>query len=111
MTRKMVAFLVALVLISMSLHASEPSPWTKELTYTKKAIGKLGFGIKTAAFGWTELVMEPYNMMKADENFFVGLGNGVCYAIADTTIGALQAGTFVVPKDIPLPEGNDVIKL
>ncbi|MBI4388510.1 MAG: hypothetical protein HY582_05660 [Candidatus Omnitrophica bacterium] len=104
-------FVVIFTLTTISLLAAEPSPWTKELTYTKKTIGKLSFGIKNAAFGWTEFLMQPYSFMKANENFFIGIANGAFYAAADTTLGALQAGTFIFPKDIPLPEGNDVIKM
>ena len=92
--------------------ASAASPWTNEVDYNSKAIGKLKYGLVNTFLGWTELFQEPYEAAQYGENFFVGLGRGLVYGVADTVGGVLHVVTFPVTNlDVPLPEGGtDVIE-
>ncbi len=83
------------------------SPWTSESGWSSRAIGKLGFGVKNALLGWTELFTEPRESMQEGGNFFVGLGVGAKNAVEDTLGGVVHVVTFPITSlDAPLPEGG-----
>jgi hypothetical protein len=82
--------------------AFEPSDWTHEPTYLGKIAQKLGFGFLNLTVGWTALLFEPCR----DQNFFVGVGKGLGYAVTNTAGGILHAATFPIPFDVPLPQGG-----
>ena len=80
----------------------EPSDWAREPTYVGKISQKLGFGFLNITAGWMAILFEPCK----DQNFFVGVGKGIGYAVTNTAGGILHAVTFPVPIDIPLPQGG-----
>jgi len=83
------------------------SPWTQEVGYTNRAIGKLGFGVKNILLGWTELITEPKDAMNEGGNFFVGLAKGVKNGVFQTVGGVVHLVTFPITcLDAPLPEGG-----
>lgn len=83
------------------------SPWTQEVGWSNRALGKLGFGLKNALLGWTELFVEPQKAMQGGGNFFRGLGMGIKDAIENTLGGALHVLTFpITGVDVPLPDGG-----
>ena len=83
------------------------SPWTHEVGYGSRAIGKLGFGVKNLLLGWTDLFTEPMEASHSGENIFKGIGVGVKDAIENEIGGALHVITFPLPCiDVPLPEGG-----
>ena len=106
-TLAVVVLVVAAVFLTQTL-AFAASPWVAETTYAEKAGGKLGFGLKNALLGWTELLTRPVDYHDKGKNVFEGFGAGVVYALIYTVGGALHAATFFVPVDIPLP--NDGIQ-
>lgn len=84
-----------------------PSPWTSEVGWSNRAIGKLGFGVKNLLLGWADLFTETKEAMDAGENFFVGLGRGVKDGIENELGGAAHIVTFpITGLDAPLPEGG-----
>jgi hypothetical protein len=84
-----------------------PSPWTNEVGYTNRAVGKLGFGVKNILLGGTELFTEPKEAIDEGGNFFVGVGMGVKNAVFQTLGGAVHLVTFPITcLDAPLPEGG-----
>ncbi len=83
------------------------SPWTSEMGWSNRAIGKLGFGVKNALLGWTEIFTEPKQALDAGENFFVGLGKGLKNGVEDELGGVVHIVTFpITGVDAPLPEGG-----
>jgi hypothetical protein len=83
------------------------SPWTSEVGYTNRLVGKVGFGVKNLLLGWTELFTEPKEAMDEGGNFFVGLGKGLLNGVLDTVGGAVHLVTFpITALDAPLPEGG-----
>ena len=83
------------------------SPWTQEMGWSNRALGKLGFGLKNTLLGWTELFVEPQETMQSGGNFFRGLGMGIKNAIENTVGGILHVVTFpITGVDVPLPEGG-----
>ena len=83
------------------------SPWTSEMGWSNRAIGKLGFGVKNALLGWTELFTEPRESLQEGGNFFAGLGMGAKNAVFDTLGGVVHTVTFPITSlDAPLPEGG-----
>jgi len=84
-----------------------PSPWTSEVGWSNRALGKLGFGLKNALLGWTDLVVEPQEAMNGGGNFFRGLGIGIKDAVENTLGGVVHVVTFLITGvDAPLPEGG-----
>ena len=84
-----------------------PSPWTSEVGYSNRAIGKLGFGIKNLLLGWTDLFTETKEATDAGGNFFKGLGVGLKDAVENELGGAVHLVTFPITcLDAPLPEGG-----
>ena len=83
------------------------SPWTAEVGWGTRAVGKLGFGIKNLLLGWTELFTEPKEASAEGRNVFGGLGRGLVNGLADTVGGAVHIVTFpITGLDAPLPEGG-----
>ena len=83
------------------------SPWTHEVGYTNRMVGKLGFGIKNLLHGWTELFTEPKEALSAGTNFFVGLGKGLKNGLEQELGGVVHLVTFPITAiDAPLPEGG-----
>ena len=84
-----------------------PSPWTNEVGWANRAKSKLGFGLKNALLGWTELITEPKRAIDEGDNFFVGLGMGVKNGVFDTLGGVVHTVTFPLTElDAPLPAGG-----
>ena len=83
------------------------SSWTDEMGYGRRALGKLGFGIKNILLGWTELFTESRQAVNAGENLFYGVVKGIENAVADELGGVVQLATFPITLlDTPLPEGG-----
>ena len=86
------------------------SPWTSEVGYSNRAIGKLGFGVKNLLLGWTEIFTEPKSALDEGGNFFVGLGKGLKNGIEQELGGVVHLVTFPITAiDAPLPEGGTQI--
>lgn len=84
-----------------------PSPWTNEVGWSSRALGKLGFGVKNVLLGWTDLFIEPQEELQAGGNFFKGLGTGIKDTIGNELGGVLHVLTFpITAVDVPLPEGG-----
>ena len=84
-----------------------PSPWTHEVGWSKRAIGKLGFGVKNLLLGWTDLVVEPKEAAQEGGNIFAGIGMGLKDALENELGGAVHILTFPLTEvDAPLPEGG-----
>jgi hypothetical protein len=94
-------------MVTLSLTSDyTPSPWTQEVGYGRRALGKLGFGVKNTLLGWTELFTEP---MEA-ENKLAGIGYGLVDGVGNTVGGLVQTITFpITGLDVPLPEGGIAI--
>ncbi len=83
------------------------SPWANEVGWSSRAMGKLGFGLKNALLGWTELFTEPKEAMDEGGNFFMGLGMGLKNGLENTLGGVVHTATFAITDlDAPLPEGG-----
>ena len=109
MMKKVSILIVIFALIAAPVFAAtatSASPWTKESTYANKTLGKLGFGLKNALLGWTELFTEPYDAHKAKGNCLTGIGKGLLNTVVYTVGGVVHVGTFFVPVDVPLPGGG-----
>ena len=84
-----------------------PSPWTSEVGWANRAIGKLGFGVKNLLLGWTDLFVEPREASQAGGNVLQGIGVGVKDALENTLGGAVHLVTFPITcLDAPLQEGG-----
>ena len=84
------------------------SPWTSEVGYGKRAMGKLGFGVKNLLLGWTDLFTETKKATDGGENFFVGLGHGLKDAVENELGGVVHLVTFPITGiDAPLPDGGN----
>ena len=84
-----------------------PSPWTNEVGWSKRAVSKLGFGIKNLLLGWTDLFVEPKEANQAGESLLKGIGVGIKDAIENELGGVVHIVTFPIPCiDAPLPEGG-----
>ena len=83
------------------------SPWTHEVGYSKRALGKLGFGVKNLLLGWTDLIVEPKEASESGGNVLAGIGVGLKDAVENTLGGAVHLVTFPITAiDAPLPEGG-----
>jgi len=84
-----------------------PSPWTSEAGYVNRALAKLGFGLKNALLGWTEVILEPKRAIEGDGNFFVGVWKGLLNGVGQELGGAVHVLTFPLTElDAPLPDGG-----
>ncbi len=87
-----------------------PSPWTQEVGYTSRAMGKLGFGLKNALLGWTDLFTEPKEASSSGAGFLKGVGYGLKDALENELGGVVHVVTFFLTEvDAPLPEGGTQI--
>ena len=100
-----VLLVVAAVFLTQSL-AFAASPWMSEPTYTAKTGAKLGFGLKNALLGWTELLTRPVAYHDEGKNVYEGIGAGLANTVVYTAGGAIHAVTFFVPVDLPLPNNG-----
>ena len=83
------------------------SPWTSEVGWSKRAAGKLGFGVKNLLLGWADLFTEPMDASKAGENVFRGIGIGLKDAVENELGGVVHIVTFPFTEiDAPLPKGG-----
>lgn len=83
------------------------SPWTHEVGYSNRAIGKLGFGIKNLLLGWTDLFIEPKEASANGGNLLKGIGIGLKDAVENELGGIVHLVTFPITAiDAPLPEGG-----
>jgi len=83
------------------------SPWTQEDGYGKRAVAKLGFGVKNLVLGWTDLITETQEEVQGGGNFLKGLGVGLKDAVENELGGAVHLVTFPMTcLDAPLPEGG-----
>ncbi len=83
------------------------SSWTSETSWSGRAVGKLGYGLKNLLLGWTDLFVEPKEAMDAGGNILSGLGTGLVQGVGNTVGGALHVVTFPLTElDVPLPEGG-----
>ena len=103
-----VALALFLFFAFSNVAAFAASPWTQETTHAGKAGGKLGFGFKNLALGWTEIFSKPVSYNDQGKNIIEGIGVGLWNAVAYTVGGAVHVATFFIPVDLPLP--NDGIQ-
>ena len=83
------------------------SPWTAEVGWGSRAVGKLGFGVKNLLLGWTELFTEPKQASAEGRNVLGGLGKGLVNGLMDTIGGAVHIVTFpITGLDAALPQGG-----
>jgi putative exosortase-associated protein (TIGR04073 family) len=66
--------------------------------YAEKAGSTLMRGATNTAFGWTELLTQPTEEVKAGGNLLVGVGKGVNQAMRRTFLGVGELLTFWTPK-------------
>ncbi|MDP3920636.1 MAG: hypothetical protein Q8R76_07515 [Candidatus Omnitrophota bacterium] len=97
--------LAAMVLTPINAFAAA-SPWTQEATYSAKATAKLAYGFKNAVLGWTELFSVPEAYAAEDKNVLAGIGKGLCNSVVYTVGGLIHTATFLLPIDLPLPQGG-----
>ena len=84
-----------------------PSPWTSEVGYGQRALGKLGFGAKNVLLGWTSLFTEPREAVDQGDNLLMGIGRGVKNALENELGGVVHVVTSPLTEvDAPLPEGG-----
>ena len=84
-----------------------PSPWTHEVGYGQRAMGKLGFGAKNLLLGWTSLFTEPHQAVSAGDNLLVGIGKGLKNGLENELGGVVHLVTFPLTEvDAPLPDGG-----
>ena len=70
----------------------------KTAGYAEKAGYTLARGTANTLLGWTELIAQPANEVKAGGNLLVGLGKGLGQGIKRTLGGAAEVLTFWTPK-------------
>jgi hypothetical protein len=105
MAKKLIAFLLFVIFCAPTLSYAA-SPWTSNPTYGEKISGKLDFGVKNLIAGWTEIYTQPNKAFTEKTNIAAGVGRGLANAFVNTLGGALQAATFFIPVDIPIPGGG-----
>ena len=66
--------------------------------YGEKATGTLARGVTNTIFGWTELIRQPADEVKAGGNVLTGIGKGVTHSITRTFGGLGEVLTFWTPK-------------
>lgn len=67
-------------------------------TYPSKAGYTLVRGATNTLFGWTEVIRQPADEVKAGGNVFAGIAHGVGRGIGRTLAGAGEVLTFWTPK-------------
>lgn len=108
-------FVASLGALEAALAAEEPPAATpvvcpicrqannRQAPYAEKAGSTLVRGAINAAFGWTELLVQPTEEVNHGGNLAVGVGKGIGFAIKRTALGFGELLTFWTPKD---KEGN-----
>jgi len=71
---------------------------TDSASYSDKAGNTLVRGASNTFFGWTELLRQPVQEVKAGGNAFVGIGKGVGEGVKRTFAGLGEVLTFWTPK-------------
>ena len=66
--------------------------------YAEKAGATLARGVSNTVFGWTELIRQPADEVKAGGNVFTGIGKGVSHTVTRTISGLGEVLTFWTPK-------------
>ena len=66
--------------------------------YSSNASHTLLRGATNTLFGWTELMRQPAEEVKAGGNVFTGIAKGIGYGAGRTLAGAGEVLTFWVPK-------------
>lgn len=99
--------MVVLMVIALPSFAFAGSPWTDKPTYSEKAMGKLTFGLKNLALGWTELIRRPMEAPKNVKGIFGGIGEGIINTVVYTVGGVLHTVTFPATSlDVPIRHGG-----
>jgi len=81
------------------------SSWTMSNDYGDRAANKLGFGLRNALWGWSEIFTETVDSIRDEGNPIEGLFIGIFRFTGRTVGGVLHAATFPLTSfDIPLPE-------
>lgn len=75
----------------------------RQAPYAEKAGSTLVRGAINAAFGWTELLVQPTEEVNHGGSLAVGVGKGIGFAVKRTALGFGELLTFWTPKD---KEGN-----
>lgn len=70
----------------------------EKASYAEKAGYTLVRGATNALLGWTELIAQPANEVKAGGNLVVGIGKGIGQGVKRTLGGAAEVLTFWTPK-------------
>lgn len=71
---------------------------TDSASYADKAGNTLVRGASNTFFGWTELLRQPVQEVKAGGNAFIGIGKGVGEGVKRTFAGLGEVLTFWTPK-------------
>lgn len=66
--------------------------------YPTKAVATLGRGAANTFLGWTELIRQPAEEVKAGGNVLMGIGKGVGQGVTRTLAGVGELLTFWAPK-------------
>ena len=105
--KKMLVLLLLVALFLSPAVGFAASSWTEKPTYNSEVAAKLQFGVKNALLGWMDLFIEPVRAGRHctdGENVVGGIGKGLMDAIYNTVGGLVQAATFPLIADFPLPE-------
>lgn len=70
----------------------------EQATYASKAGYTLARGAANTLFGWTELIRQPAQEVKAGGNVFTGIATGLGKGVMRTFAGAGEVLTFWTPK-------------
>ncbi|MBI4597795.1 MAG: exosortase system-associated protein, TIGR04073 family [Candidatus Omnitrophica bacterium] len=66
--------------------------------YPEKAGSTLARGVTNTVFGWTEMLREPADEVKAGGNVVAGIGKGIAHTVTRTLSGLGEVLTFWTPK-------------
>ena len=70
----------------------------QQASYPDKAGATLMRGAANAAFGWTEMLIQPSEEVQSGGNLAVGVGKGLGLAVKRTAVGFGELLTFWTPK-------------
>ena len=108
--KKAMGMLIILALLTaptLGFAEKAASPWVQETTYSGKVVGKFNYGFKNLLLGWTQIFYQPYKAQKDGTDQWKALGKGLFWDFpVDTVLGAAHAATFLIPVDIPIPDGG-----
>jgi len=103
---KKIMSLVVVLSMLLAPVAFAASPWTEEKGYADKVSGKLQYGLTNTLLGWIDLFATPNQYSNEGKNVWAGVGQGLVNTVTNTVGGALQLVTFLIPADLPLPNGG-----